>query len=174
MKYSILIALLAGCPDKDKDKDREDSGNEQPDPVTCDPVETPTLLIGQGSAGEFTLLQDGDPVTLDVAPQGGYGVSVRARTTGLSTEGTVDVLLETALEGVNSGSFVNKGTQLYCQDDGTGLLWGVVVGFSQDTFPSPDALLALDGEPATLIVEATDSSGESARGEVEVIIEVGG
>ncbi len=116
-------------------------------------------------------------VTLDVAPQGGYGVSIRAKTTGLVTEdlgGTIDVLLETELDGTQAGSFLNQGTNLYCQADGTGLLWGVVVGFDSDIFPDPDALIALDGEEVTLIVGAEDAHGDNAQGEVVVIVEVGG
>jgi hypothetical protein len=166
----LLLALLGACAsEQDKPVD-----SDEPEIIDCDPTAAPTLAIGQGQGSEFQPLEDGAPVTLDVAPQGGYGVSVRAKTTGLDTDGTVDVLLETELDGELSATFVNEGTNLYCQDDGMGLLWGVVVGFSSETFPSPDALIDLDGERATLIVGATDVHGATALSEVEVTIEVGG
>ncbi len=167
----LLTALLVACvPEEDKPKPEP-----EPEPeISCDPEAAPSLVIGQGQGSAFTPLVEGASVTLDVAPQGGYGVSIRAKTTGLLTDDAVDVLLETEIEGELSGSFVNQGTNLYCQDDNTGLLWGVVVGFDSASFPDPDALIALDGEQATLIVEATDVDGDSARAEVVVIIEVGG
>jgi len=172
MKRFLFLVLLSGCAPEPPDK----SGGGSPEEVSCDPADHSeiALIIGTGQGSEFTPIEEGSLVTLDVAPQGGYGVSVRAKTAGLNTEEAVDVLLETALEGNESGSFVNEGTNLYCQDDGMGLLWGVVVGFDPDTFPTPDALIALDGGEALLIVEATDVDGESARGEVLVTIEVGG
>ena len=172
MTRLLPVLLLTACPPAEEDKPTAD-----PDPeISCEPEDhdAPGLVIGTGQGGEFSPLEEGEPVTLDVAPQGGYGVSVRAKTSGLNTDDPVEVLLETELEGEESGSFINQGTNLYCQDDGTGLLWGVVVGFDQDVFPTPDALIALDGEEALLIVEATDVDGRSARGEVIVTIEVGG
>lgn len=173
MTRLLPMLLLTACP---SDPNKPDSGDEPPSPVSCAPDDhdTLSLQIGTGQGSQFTPLEEGASVTLDVAPQGGYGVSVRAKTTGLNTDDAVDVLLETALNGEESGSFVNEGTNLYCQDDGTGLLWGVVVGFDPDTFPTTDDLLALDGEEALLIVEATDVDGRSARSELMVTVEVGG
>lgn len=173
MKRFLILVLLSGCAESPPVKS---SGDGPPDTLSCEPEDHPEteLIIGTGQGSEFTPIEEGSPVTLDVAPQGGYGVSVRAKTAGLNTGEAVDVLLETALEGVESGSFVNQGTNLYCQDDGMGLLWGVVVGFDPDTFPTPNDLIALDGEEALLIVEATDVDGVSARGEITVTIEVGG
>lgn len=171
MRTLFITALLTACA---SEKEPVKAGGSAPATVECDPDASPSLIIGQGTGSEFTALEEGQSVGLDVAPQGGYGVSVRAKTTGLSTDGTVDVLLETAINDVESGSFVNEGTNLYCQEDGTGLLWGVVVGFDPDTFPTPDDLIALDGNEALLIVEATDEDGNIASGEVMVTIEVGG
>ena len=63
---------------------------------------------------------------------------------------------------------------MYCQDDGTGLLWGVVVGFDADLFATNDDLLALNGQEAVLILEITDVEGEMSEGRVTTLIEVGG
>jgi hypothetical protein len=172
MRRLLLPFILTSCAPDPRDKPTGD-----PDPVlSCAPGDHDalSLSIGTGQASEFTALGSGDTVTLDVAPQGGYGVSIRAKTAGLNTDSPVEVLLETEINGTLSGSFVNLGTNLYCQDDGKGLLWGVVVGFDSDTFADPDALIALDGESALLIVAATDVEGRTARGEVVVRIEVGG
>jgi len=172
MTRLLALAVLAACSSQDGD-----TAPAKPDPTeSCAPEdhEALNLIIGTGQGGDFTPLEEGESVTLDVAPQGGYGVSVRAKTAGLNTEEAVEVLLETEIAGEQSGSFINQGTNLYCQDDGQGLLWGVVVGFDQDVFPTPDALIAIDGEQALLIVEATDVDGRAARGEVIVTIEVGG
>lgn len=172
MKRLLMPIILTSCAPAPRDKPTED-----PDPaLSCAPEDHDalSLTIGTGQASEFNALVPGDAVTLDVAPQGGYGVSIRAKTTGLNTDGPVEVLLETEIEGILSGSFVNLGTNLYCQDDGAGLLWGVVVGFDAETFADPDALITLDGESALLIVAATDVDGHTARGEVMVSIKVGG
>jgi hypothetical protein len=171
MKHLALIALTACTPAEES----KSTGSPEPAP-SCAPEDhdTLSLSIGTGQGDEFNALTEGEAVTLSVAPQGGYGVSIRAKTTGLNTEEPIDLLLETEIDGALSGSFVNVGTNLYCQDDGLGLLWGVVVGFSQDTFPTPDALIALDGEEALLIVEATDMDGRSARDEIMITVDVGG
>jgi hypothetical protein len=132
------------------------------------------VTIGTGAGSEFYVIEDGDTVGLDVAPQGGFGVSVRAMTTGLKADDIVDVNLVTEIDGVQSGQFLSEGVQLYCQEDGTGLLWGVVVGFDADLFATNDDLLALNGQEAVLIVEITDANGETYGGQVTTIVEVGG
>jgi hypothetical protein len=86
----------------------------------------------------------------------------------------VDVNLITEVDGVQSGQFLNEGVQLYCQEDGTGLLWGVVVGFDSELFATNDDLLALNGQEAVLVVEITDADGEMSQGRVTTRIEVGG
>ena len=114
----------------------------------CDSSGEKSVTIGTGAGSDFNPLMDGDSVSLVVAPQGGFGVSVRAQTTGLKADDIVDVLLVTEIDGVQSGDFLNQGVQLYCQEEsGNGLLWGVVVGFDPDTFTSNDDLLALNGDP---------------------------
>jgi hypothetical protein len=63
--------------------------------------------------------------------------------------------------------------QLYCQEDGSGLLWGVAVGFDPAIYPTTTDLLALDGGDVELIVTATDSEGDTAEGRVTVELSVG-
>ena len=170
----ILIVAMAvftwGCPGT-KDGAQDDTQTTGP---SCDGSGSQSVVIGTGAGAEFYPLEDGDTVGLDVAPQGGFGVSVRALTTGLKAGDIVDVNLITEIDGVQSGQFLNEGVQLYCQEDGTGLLWGVVVGFDADVFASNDDLLALNGEEAVLIVEVTDADGEMSGGRVSTVVEVGG
>ncbi|MDG1137196.1 MAG: hypothetical protein P8N28_02950 [Phycisphaerales bacterium] len=161
---STILSLTWGCA----------SSKQADEPGLCDGSGEPTVQIGTGAGSEFYPLNEGDSVSLDVAPQGGFGVSVRAVTTGLKGDDVVDVNLITELNGVQSGEFLSEGVQLYCQEDGNGMLWGVVVGFDPATFPDNDALLALDGSTADLIVEIMDTDGDTATGRVAVTIEVGG
>jgi hypothetical protein len=163
----LLLLSLLGCTDgPDKDK--------SPIELLCEGEGEPSVELGIGAGSEFVPIEDGMRVGLDVAPQGGFGVSVRAKTTGLKADATVSVLLEPYIDDAIAGSFLNEAVQLYCQDDGSGLLWGVVVGFDEDTFPTTDALLDLHGAMVDLSVVVTDSTGEVGSGEARVEIEVGG
>ena len=169
MRRFLLLSLLVAC--KAKGGDVSDARDTGPDLVPfegCDPETAPSLVIGQGAGSAFFVLEESAAVGLDVAPQGGFGVSVRASTSGLMADNVVDVLLEVEHDGENVGSFINEGTNLYCQDDGTGLLWGVVVGFDGDLYPSNDDLLSFDGERVVLVVAATDVEGDTAVGRVLV------
>ena len=138
-----------------------------------------SLVIGYGAADEFIPYESGESVGLDVAPQGGFGVSVRARTTGIrSADGdtphaTSQVLLDTYIDGELTGTFLNETVEVYCQDDGQGLIWGVVVGFDPAVWATADDLLSLDGQMVTLVVKATDPEGRVAEGSVDVVISVG-
>jgi hypothetical protein len=180
MRLLPLLCLLTACGDKSSgaaaSAGTDSGGTDSGPPLVdgCDPSATAGLVIGQGAGSAFFVLEDQAPVGLDVAPQGGFGVSVRALTTGLVADGIVDVLLDVEHNGENVGSFVNEGTNLYCQDDGSGLLWGVVVGFDAENYPTNDDLLAFNGEHVILIVAVTDTDGDTAEGRVEVVIEVGG
>ena len=162
----LLLGLLACTDGPDTDKDPIDE--------LCDGQGETSVELGIGAGSEFVPIDDGMRVGLDVAPQGGFGVSVRAKTTGLKADATVSVLLEPFIDEEVSGSFLNEAVQLYCQDDGSGLLWGVVVGFDEDTFPTTDSLLELNGEMVDLSVVVTDSTGKVGTGTARVEIEVGG
>jgi hypothetical protein len=164
--HFLVFFSILGCPGDIKDKD--------PITLLCAGEGSTSVQLGTGAGSEFSPIEDGSKVGLDVAPQGGFGVSVRAKTTGLVADDSVSVLLEPYIDGESAGSFLNEAVQLYCQDDGGGLLWGVVVGFDPDTFPTNDDLLALNGELVELVVTITDSSGEVGTGSVTVEIEVGG
>ena len=142
--------------------------------LACGEAE-PSLVIGHGVAGGFTPYEDGEQAGILSAPQGGFGVPVRAQTTGLycgdeeTPNADIAVLLETQIDGQVSASFLNDTAVIYCQDDGTGLVWDLVVGFSKDDYGS-DNLVDLDGQVVDLIVEATDVDGVTAGSQVTVEI----
>lgn len=164
MRCLTLLSLVA-CGDKG-----EETGTEEP---SCTSTSDASLTIGYGVGEDFTPYESESVVSLSVAPQGGFGVAVRASTSGLAA-GEVAVLLETVIDDELAGSFLNESVTLYCQDDGSGLLWGVVVGFDAATYSSNDDLLSLDGEVVDLVVTATDTQGNSAVGTILVTINVGG
>ena len=160
-----LISLSIGC------KDGPDTG------LGCEPTGEPSLVVGSGLGGDFYPFEAGQTVGLTSAPQGGFGVGVRAKVSGLVVDegdgnAPLPVLLETDLDGTLSDSFTNTGATAYCQDDGTGLVWDLVVGFDREKYSSADDLIGLQGANATLRIEATDLEGNVASGEVDVVIEV--
>ena len=161
------IVLSIACAPSEKPSDTDDN-------VPCEGSDTVSVQLGTGASSDFYPLEPHDSVTLDAAPQGGFGVSIRALTTGLKADDVVDVLLKSEIGGAQTGEFLSEGVQLFCQEDGHGMVWGVVVGFDPDIFPDPDALLAIDGETADLIVEITDANNETASATVPVTIEAGG
>jgi hypothetical protein len=166
----LISSVTIACSSKGAD-----TGQAKNAGVDCDGGGSQSVEIGTGAGSEFNALSDGDTVSLVVAPQGGFGVSVRAQTTGLKADDLVDVLLVTEIDGVQSGDYLNESVQLYCQEDsGSGLLWGVVVGFDPDTFTSNDDLLALNGLAVDLVVTIYDANGDEKTGRVTTIIEVGG
>ena len=172
--FAVFMAMWLGCTDKVSEctgGDGDCTGSPEPD---CWADVPPQVAIGQGQGSEFNTLVTGATVGLDVAPQGGFGVSVRLQTVGLRADDIVDVLLETEIDGVLSGSFLNEGSTLYCQEDGSGLVWGIVVGFDPEVFSSNDDLLALSGQVATLRVTVFDAEGHEGTETVDVQIEVGG
>ena len=130
------------------------------------------VRIGTGAGSQFTPLNDGDVATLEVAPQGGFGVAIRASTSGMRADEVIQVRLDTELDGALSDSFTND-VQLFCQDDGTGLLTNVVVGLDREIYKTLDDLIPLNGQDVDLIVAVTDSRGESVEGRVTVEIQVG-
>ena len=136
----------------------------------------PSLTIGHGLAGDFIPYADGEVVTLATAPQGGFGVPVRAQTTALycgdedQPNAPIAVLLDTWIEDDLSASFLNDTAVIYCQDDGTGLVWDLVVGFDQDEYRTVESLISLHGQLVDLHVEATDTDGVSAGAWLQVEI----
>jgi len=137
------------------------------------------VLIGEGIGGAFQELEDGAQVGLEIAPQGGFGVSVAVRTTGLMGDAPALVTVRTEIDGVESAAFTFEQDgaptqQLFCQDDGRSALGsGIAVGFSSADY-TQDNLTDLDGVVADLIVEIVDERGEVAVGRKTVTIVVGG
>lgn len=135
---------------------------------------SPSATIGYGAADEFTAYESGDSVGLVVAPQGGFGISVRLWTTALVCDAPVEVLMETYIGEDLTGTFTNPSVQLYCQKGSQGMLWGIVVGFDPSVYSTNEDLLALDGETIRIEITATDTEGIAATGEVDIVVDVGG
>jgi len=93
----------------------------------CDANETTALRIGHAVFGEFAEYATNDEVTLVAAPQGGFGVAIYIETEGLVANAEVELTLDVLYEGKLYGSFFSE-QQLFCQENGYGMLWDVVVG----------------------------------------------
>ncbi len=172
----LWLGLLACTGSKD------DTGPVDTGPTAeelCAGAGEESLEIGTGVGSEFVPMEPNSAMSLDVAPQGGFGVTVRARTTGIRSaaddlpHAPVSVELTTFIDGVQSASFLNEDVEIYCQDDGAGLLWGVVVGFDSEEYSSTDDLFRLDGVTTALNVIAYGEDGGVAEGWVDVVISVG-
>lgn len=175
MLFSALSLLVLACQES-KDNG-EDTGLSPAD--RCGEQAALSLEIGQGTGAEFWPYASGAEVGLAPAPQGGFGVWIRAKTSGILAavgdvpHATTAVLLETLIDGVVVGSFLNETVEVYCQPDGMGLLWDVAVGFDPEDYATNDDLIALNGQEVQLLVEATDATGLTASGTVDVVIAVG-
>ena len=140
----------------------------------CTPRGTPLVELGRGTGGVFEPFAEGQEVNLDVAPQGGFGVSIQARTEGIPT-GAVKLKMDSVIDGELAGTWTIESIDLLCQaEDGTGLMWGAVVGLDQEKFKDNDALLALNGKRLTMVVTLTDELGDETIGETTVTVKVGG
>ncbi len=157
-----LLALLAGC-------------EEDPPPDPCGSGNDPFVLLGKGVGGAFTEFEDGEAVKLDVAPQGGFGVTVVINTEGLGAgeSATANILMDVEIEGVNDGSFLLEDAALLCEDGVGGRFDGAVVGFDPDKYSTFDDLLGLDGQEVELVVTVTDADGVSATARQPVTLNVG-
>jgi hypothetical protein len=174
--FFYLLALTFSCSNTDKDNGN-DTGLSVED--LCRGEGASSLEVGYGSGAEFWAYETGAEVGLAPAPQGGSGVWVRAKTQGVQTakgdvpHATSAVLLETYIDGVLAGSFLNETVEIYCQEDGSGLLWDVAVGFDPLVYATNDDLIGLNGQEVELFVQATDASGRVSAGSVDVVIAVG-
>ncbi|OGQ25316.1 MAG: hypothetical protein A2138_04725 [Deltaproteobacteria bacterium RBG_16_71_12] len=137
-------------------------------------AEAPTVELGHGVGGAFVKLTDAESVGITVAPQGGYGVPVQARTTGLEAndDSRATVRVATEIDGEDAGQFMLYQQPLLC-DGERGVLTAIVVGLDPTRYGSNDALLTLDGVQATLIVDVLDRNDVSGRGEQLVTLQVG-
>jgi len=165
----VTIFLLACGLPGEKSGWGDDSGDG------CLGGESPSIEIGTGVGDEFAPLRAGEPVGLTAAPQGGFGVPVRLRTFGLrvATDGEdkaiVEAQLDTFLAGELSASFLNEESVAYCQEDGSGLIDGLVVGFDEEEY-TEQTLVLLDGLEPTLVVTAFDADGRTAEFSLQVVI----
>lgn len=153
MRWTLLAFGLMGCPGS-------------PTEAMCEGEGEPGVRLGGGVGGIFVDIEPNEPLTLAAAAQGGNGVRVNVRTTGLDTRDPMDVEVAGWLGGQESAVFVFEDVQLFCQDDGEGMVEGLTVGFEQGL-----AFSDLDGQTADLVVTATDSSGASAEARVTVLLE---
>jgi hypothetical protein len=162
--WPLALVVFAGCDDAPAPVDR------------CTHEAAAAVTLGQGVGGSFDTITPEQTVGLAVAPQGGFGVTVLARTEGLfaGDETLVRVRLETLIDDEVTGSFLIDAQPSYCQGDGTGgLITGIVVGFDSAVYRSNNDLLALDGQRVQLRVTVTDADGVSAVGAQHVIVKVG-
>ena len=171
----ISVLLLLACTDSAEDTGTVITDTDTgPDP--CTTWETPAAQLGKGVGGAFVMYNEGDDVGLSIAPQGGFGVTVLVATQGLvAGDGKLaDVLLETLIDDVVSGTYLLVDAPFYCNSNGTGgFLSGVVVGFSSSTYSSDDSLLSLNGQAVTLHVGVTDELAGYAEIYLPVTIVVG-
>lgn len=128
------------------------------------------LVLGHGSGAEFAPFADGEDVTITLAPQGGYGVTVRARTLGALANAPVTLVMSSSWEGEPTGSFDWGQIPLYCQEDGHGLFFGAVVPLDPERFPTVEDLAVLEGERVTLEATITDARGVVVSGQAEVVL----
>lgn len=171
MLLGLLYACSSGVDDSTTVVTTPDTG---PDP--CTTWAAPAVEIGKGVGGAFVAYEPNAEVGLTVAPQGGFGVTVLASTQGLvAGDGKLaDVLLETLIDDVVSGTFLLEDAPFYCNSDGSGgFLSGVVVGFSSSTYSTNDSLLSLNGQVVDLHVGVTDEVGGYAEVYLPVTIVVG-
>ena len=165
---ALAFALLAlacqfgfsGCPESE-----------------CVGSDDPSIALGQGVGGAFLPLENEQLVTLDVAPQGGFGVKTLISTLGLLA-GDVElanVQLNVEADGELAGEFLLEDARLLCRSsEEGGLVSEVVVGFDPDIYETPDDLLSLDGQVVDLDVTVTDAEGNSASVVQSVTVSTGG
>jgi hypothetical protein len=156
------LSLVLGCDEDDP-----------PDP--CRSGSDAEVLLGKGVGGAFTPYEDGESVGLDVAPQGGFGVTVVIKTEGLMAgDGVVaDILMDVEIDSANDGSFLLEGAALLCETNVGGRFDGAVVGFNADKYSTFDDLLGLDGQAVDLVVTVTDAEGARVTARQPVILNVG-
>lgn len=135
----------------------------------------PQILLGHGEGSEFVPFEPGEEVFITIAPQGGFGVTVRAATSGLyagADQGAapISLVLRSRWKGEPSGEFDWGDVVLYCMEDGSGLFWGAIVPLDPERFPTEADLEQLDGELVELEAEATDARGEVVIGAAEVTL----
>lgn len=159
--YLFCVSLLLSCSTTEETATSQTGG--------CDANATAALRIGHSLFGEFAEYATHEEATLVAAPQGGFGVAIYIETEGLVTDAEVQLTLDVLYQGELYGSFFSE-QQLFCQENGYGMLWDVVVGFDAEQFPTTDDLLAFNGEVVSLQVSAVDKAGTSTSTNVDLTI----
>ena len=164
----VLASTLCAC-----------GGDDDPigDDLCAASDETPIAILGKGVGSAFIPYEDNEEVGLVVASQGGFGVSVLVRTTGLEAGPNLraDVQLNVEDSGTIVGDFLQENTGFSCRgSDIGGEIRGVVVGFDPQVYSSNDDLLELDESTVELVVTVTDEQRNEASVRQPVVIRVGG
>lgn len=128
------------------------------------------MELGEGSGTEFTPFEDGQEVEIITPPQGGFGVTFRARSLGLVANNFVDLDMRTEVGGEVIGEYLYEDMLVYCQEDGSGLMWGTATPIDHPDYQEAQDLEALVGQEARLVVEATDIDGDTAIAESTVTL----
>jgi hypothetical protein len=162
------------------------------DPDPCASQDATSAEIGRlDGASSFVPFDDGEPVLLGFAPQGGMGVFSEVRLTGLDVRAAAGIFfpptLNAAVRIIGTDAEGNPdvygdfplGSVAECVDDTFGLATGITFGLNPDRFgfgPNPedpnDPLTALDGDTVTLDVTVTDEGGQTANASVDVVLQV--
>ncbi len=161
-----LVSVLSACTGVDG----TDSGFTEDE--LCAGAGENTVQIGVSAGNVFTPFEANQEVVLSPAPQGGSGVPVTIQTSGLLTESEVSVELITEFNGEETGTHLAEAEYLFCQDGGSGILRGTVVGFDPVRWPNLSDLLEFDDQVIDLVVTVTDSESESATVRLPVTIQV--
>jgi len=143
----------------------------------CESSDMPSAVLGNGVGGAFAAFSDNAEVSLSVAPQGGFGVSVIVRTVGLAAGATSQlgsVQLNVEDQGVVIGEFLQENQPIACRGIvAGGEVRNVVVGFDPETYNSPEEIATLNNRIFTLAVTVKDAVGGSAvvRTPVTIVVE---
>jgi len=155
-----LGSLALGCAD---------------DPDACAGSDEPVVELGVDESGPFVPLVDGATVSIADAPQGGFGVPVRARTRGLVAGNTssAEILLDLRLDAAAAGHFEIPAFPLLCEGAAQGGTLGtVVVPLDPDTWVTAADLEPLAGRTAELAVEVIDDDDRSAVARANVVLQL--
>ncbi len=159
----LIVSQVAACDGDDPASDPCASGADA------------AIVLGKGVGGAFTPYEDGESVQLDVAPQGGFGVTVVISTEALAAGGDnlVDIQMDVEVDGSTAGAFLLEDAALLCEPSVGGRFDGAVVGFDPNQYSSFDDLLDLNGQRVDLVVSVTDADGASATARQSVTLDVG-
>lgn len=154
----VVLAALAAC---------------EPD-AACTSADAPTVELGRVGDGAFEELTEGERVVIVIAPQGGFGMAVRVRTTGLHADDAsrATVHVATEIDGASVGEFVLYQQALVCAGD-SGTISTVVVPLDPFVYTNNEQLQALDGSTATLIVDVVDANDVRGHGAAVVTLAAG-